>query len=84
MGEQREVLDSMDHDFSRFTTWTVTSLSLMMDRSRVRINPDRTCGMAIDYCILKEGMSILRGRKYVPGMNSHERKMERKYYSVFT
>nr|GFA28859.1 hypothetical protein [Tanacetum cinerariifolium] len=38
MGEQREVLDSMDHDLSRFTTWTVTSLSLMMDRSRVRLS----------------------------------------------
>ncbi|GJX36467.1 hypothetical protein Tco_0248024 [Tanacetum coccineum] len=36
LGEQREVLDSMACDFSRFTTWTVTSLSLMMDRSRVR------------------------------------------------
>ncbi|GJT07128.1 hypothetical protein Tco_0841590 [Tanacetum coccineum] len=32
MGEQREVLDSMTHDF----TWTVTSLSLMMDKSGVR------------------------------------------------
>nr|GEW93604.1 hypothetical protein [Tanacetum cinerariifolium] len=30
-------------------------------------------GMAIDYCIMKEGMSILRGRKYVTGMNSSER-----------
>nr|GFD10851.1 hypothetical protein [Tanacetum cinerariifolium] len=26
---------------------------------------------------MKEGMSILRGRKSVPGMNSDERKMER-------
>nr|GFB29560.1 hypothetical protein [Tanacetum cinerariifolium] len=33
-----------------------------------------TCGMEIDYCILKEGMSILRGQKFVPGMNSGERK----------
>ncbi|GJU91558.1 hypothetical protein Tco_1303981 [Tanacetum coccineum] len=32
---QREVLDSMAHDFSRFTTWTVTSLSRMMDRAGV-------------------------------------------------
>nr|GEW11689.1 hypothetical protein [Tanacetum cinerariifolium] len=32
-----------------------------------------TYGMAIDYCIMKEGMSILRGRKSVPGMNSSER-----------
>nr|GEW88961.1 hypothetical protein [Tanacetum cinerariifolium] len=37
----------------------------------------RTYGMAIDYCIMKEGMSILRGRKSVPGMNSSEREMER-------
>nr|GEX96441.1 zinc finger, CCHC-type [Tanacetum cinerariifolium] len=26
-----------------------------------------------DYCIMKEGMSILRGQKSVPGMNSRER-----------
>ncbi|GKB04634.1 hypothetical protein Tco_0832829 [Tanacetum coccineum] len=32
---QREVLDSMARDFSRFTTWTVTSLSRMMDRAGV-------------------------------------------------
>nr|GEW57211.1 hypothetical protein [Tanacetum cinerariifolium] len=37
-----------------------------------------------DYCIMKEGMSILRGRKSVPGMNSSEREMERRYYSAFT
>ncbi|GJT89661.1 hypothetical protein Tco_1078506 [Tanacetum coccineum] len=36
MGEQREVLDSMSRDFARFTTWTVASLSLMMDRNGVR------------------------------------------------
>nr|GEU55255.1 reverse transcriptase domain-containing protein [Tanacetum cinerariifolium] len=30
-----------------------------------------------DYCIMKEEMSILRGRKSVPGMNSSEREMER-------
>nr|GEY14199.1 reverse transcriptase domain-containing protein [Tanacetum cinerariifolium] len=29
-------------------------------------------------------MSILRGRKSVPGMNSSERKMKRGYYSTFT
>nr|GEX75570.1 hypothetical protein [Tanacetum cinerariifolium] len=28
---------------------------------------------AIVYCIMKEGVSILRGRKSVPGMNSRER-----------
>nr|GEU94720.1 hypothetical protein [Tanacetum cinerariifolium] len=32
---QREVLDSMAHDFSRFITWTVTSLSGMMDMAGV-------------------------------------------------
>nr|GEZ87797.1 hypothetical protein [Tanacetum cinerariifolium] len=37
-----------------------------------------TYGVAIDYWIMKEGMSILRGRKSVPGMNSNEREMERK------
>nr|GEV18358.1 hypothetical protein [Tanacetum cinerariifolium] len=37
-----------------------------------------------DYCIMKEGMPILRGRKSVPGMNSSEREMERGYYSAFT
>nr|GEY63971.1 retrovirus-related Pol polyprotein from transposon TNT 1-94 [Tanacetum cinerariifolium] len=37
-----------------------------------------------DYCIIKEGMSTLRGRKSVPGMTSSEREMERGYYSVFT
>ncbi|GKE15022.1 hypothetical protein Tco_1422599 [Tanacetum coccineum] len=36
LGEQREVLDSMARDFTRFTTWMITSLSLMIDRSRVR------------------------------------------------
>nr|GEX59667.1 UBN2 domain-containing protein [Tanacetum cinerariifolium] len=32
---QREVLDSTARDFSRFTTWTVTSLSRMMDGTGV-------------------------------------------------
>ncbi|GJY62242.1 hypothetical protein Tco_0462899 [Tanacetum coccineum] len=32
---QREVLDSMARDFSRFTTWTVTSLARLMDRAGV-------------------------------------------------
>nr|GFC18411.1 ribonuclease H-like domain-containing protein [Tanacetum cinerariifolium] len=30
-----------------------------------------------DYCIMKEGMPILRGWKSVPGMNSIKREMER-------
>ncbi|GKA56539.1 hypothetical protein Tco_0755611 [Tanacetum coccineum] len=33
VAEQRGVLDSMAHNFSKFTTWTVTSLSHMMDQS---------------------------------------------------
>nr|GEW97187.1 reverse transcriptase domain, reverse transcriptase zinc-binding domain protein [Tanacetum cinerariifolium] len=37
-----------------------------------------TCGMAIDYCIMKEGMSILRGRKSVPGLSSSKRENEKK------
>ncbi|GJY69369.1 hypothetical protein Tco_0472351 [Tanacetum coccineum] len=32
---QKEVLDSMARDLSRFTTWTVTSLSRMMNRASV-------------------------------------------------
>ncbi|GJY92808.1 hypothetical protein Tco_0508590 [Tanacetum coccineum] len=36
LGEQREVLDSMASDFSRFTTWTVIGLSRMMDHAGVR------------------------------------------------
>ncbi|GJR03019.1 hypothetical protein Tco_0526003 [Tanacetum coccineum] len=36
MAEPRDVLDSMACDFSSFTTWTVSSLSLVMDRAGVR------------------------------------------------
>ncbi|GKC14901.1 hypothetical protein Tco_1011683 [Tanacetum coccineum] len=32
---QREVLDSMARDFSRFTTWTITSLARLMNRADV-------------------------------------------------
>ncbi|GKE83163.1 hypothetical protein Tco_1553163 [Tanacetum coccineum] len=32
---QREVRDSMASDFSRFTTWTVTSFARLMDRAGV-------------------------------------------------
>nr|GEZ78030.1 reverse transcriptase domain-containing protein [Tanacetum cinerariifolium] len=31
-----------------------------------------------DYCIMKEGMSILRGRKSVPGINSRDRENGKK------
>ncbi|GJY64716.1 hypothetical protein Tco_0466176 [Tanacetum coccineum] len=31
--DQREVLDSMARDLSRFTTWTITGLSRLMDRA---------------------------------------------------
>nr|GEX22101.1 hypothetical protein [Tanacetum cinerariifolium] len=37
-----------------------------------------TCGMAIIYCIMNEGMSILRGRKSVPGINGRERRNGKK------
>ncbi|GKF44987.1 hypothetical protein Tco_0131539, partial [Tanacetum coccineum] len=33
--EQREVVDTMAHDFSRFSTWAVTCLTRMMDRTGV-------------------------------------------------
>nr|GEY06082.1 hypothetical protein [Tanacetum cinerariifolium] len=33
--DQREVLDSMARDFSKFVTWTVTSLSRMIDKAGV-------------------------------------------------
>ncbi|GJV03627.1 hypothetical protein Tco_1337196 [Tanacetum coccineum] len=36
LGMQREVLDSMARDFSRFAIWTISSLSLMMDKNGVR------------------------------------------------
>ncbi|GKE14198.1 hypothetical protein Tco_1421775, partial [Tanacetum coccineum] len=36
LGEQREVLDSMARDISRFSTWTVIGLSRMMDQAGVR------------------------------------------------
>ncbi|GJX28596.1 hypothetical protein Tco_0236675, partial [Tanacetum coccineum] len=36
LGEQREVLDNMARDFSRFTTWAVTRLPRMMDQAEVR------------------------------------------------
>ncbi|GKE44859.1 hypothetical protein Tco_1472143 [Tanacetum coccineum] len=37
--EQRKVIDAMAHDFSRFSTWAVTSLGRMMDRARVTYMP---------------------------------------------
>nr|GEZ36558.1 reverse transcriptase domain-containing protein [Tanacetum cinerariifolium] len=45
--------------------------------------------MAIDYYIMKEGMSILRGRKSVPGISSSERENGKKdafssYFSEYT
>ncbi|GKB94456.1 hypothetical protein Tco_0980593, partial [Tanacetum coccineum] len=35
LGEQREILDSMACDFSRFSTWTIVGLSQMMNLARV-------------------------------------------------
>ncbi|GJZ38228.1 hypothetical protein Tco_0584419 [Tanacetum coccineum] len=37
--EQREVIDAMAHDFSRFSTWVVTSLGQMIDRAGVTYVP---------------------------------------------
>ncbi|GJS98323.1 hypothetical protein Tco_0819493 [Tanacetum coccineum] len=37
--EQREVIDVMARDFSRFSTWAVTSLARMMDRAGVAYVP---------------------------------------------
>ncbi|GJU23590.1 hypothetical protein Tco_1156932 [Tanacetum coccineum] len=36
LGKQREILDSMACNFSRFSTWTVVGLSQMMNQARVR------------------------------------------------
>ncbi|GJZ42569.1 hypothetical protein Tco_0589824 [Tanacetum coccineum] len=36
LGEQREILDNMARDFSRFSTWAVVGLSQMMSRAGVR------------------------------------------------
>ncbi|GJS61495.1 hypothetical protein Tco_0656279 [Tanacetum coccineum] len=35
LAEQREVIGAMARDFSRFCTWTTTSLARMMDRASV-------------------------------------------------
>nr|GEZ02790.1 hypothetical protein [Tanacetum cinerariifolium] len=40
--------------------------------------------MVMSTVFMKEGMSALRGRKFVPGMNSSERENGKKYYSAFT
>ncbi|GKF80017.1 hypothetical protein Tco_0235585, partial [Tanacetum coccineum] len=37
--EQREVIDVMACDFSRFSTWVVTGLGRMMDRAGVTYTP---------------------------------------------
>ncbi|GKB45758.1 hypothetical protein Tco_0896511 [Tanacetum coccineum] len=37
--EQREVIDAMARDFSRFSTWAVTRLARMMDRAGVAYMP---------------------------------------------
>ncbi|GJV81543.1 hypothetical protein Tco_1517413 [Tanacetum coccineum] len=35
LAKQRKVISAMARDFSRFCTWTTTSLTLMMDRAGV-------------------------------------------------
>ncbi|GKG23767.1 hypothetical protein Tco_0391803, partial [Tanacetum coccineum] len=37
--EQREVIDAMAYDFSRFSTWVTTGLGRMMDRAGVTYTP---------------------------------------------
>ncbi|GJX96981.1 hypothetical protein Tco_0352779 [Tanacetum coccineum] len=37
--EQREVIDAMAHDFSRFSTWAITGLARMMDKAGVAYVP---------------------------------------------
>ncbi|GJY65469.1 hypothetical protein Tco_0467707 [Tanacetum coccineum] len=37
--EQREVIDAMAHDFSRFSTWVTTGLGRMKDRAGVAYTP---------------------------------------------
>nr|GFB27891.1 hypothetical protein [Tanacetum cinerariifolium] len=51
---------------------------------RGRVMTQEHMAWQTDYCIMKEGMSILRGWKSVPGMNNSEREMEKGYYSAFT
>ncbi|GJT11836.1 hypothetical protein Tco_0858878 [Tanacetum coccineum] len=48
LGEQRQILDSMARDFSRFSTWTVVGLLQMMSQAGVRIKPDRPRYKEID------------------------------------
>ncbi|GKG33561.1 hypothetical protein Tco_0433720 [Tanacetum coccineum] len=38
--EQREVIEAMTREFSRFNTWAVTGLSRMIDRARVTYVPN--------------------------------------------
>ncbi|GKE97424.1 hypothetical protein Tco_0020775, partial [Tanacetum coccineum] len=40
--EQREVIDAMARDFSKFSTWVVTGLARMMDRAGVAYMPSET------------------------------------------
>nr|GEX32338.1 hypothetical protein [Tanacetum cinerariifolium] len=58
-----------------------TNKSLLKTSNRVDSSSHikRTEHMAwqTDYCIMKEGMPILRRQKSIPGMNSSEREMER-------
>ncbi|GJU89612.1 hypothetical protein Tco_1302035 [Tanacetum coccineum] len=49
---EREVLDSMTCDFSRFTTWTVIGLSRMMDQAGVRMSSSQTPDFSTPYLFL--------------------------------
>nr|GEY63193.1 hypothetical protein [Tanacetum cinerariifolium] len=52
--------------------------SVSSESNGLVMQPEEPMAWQTDYGIMKEELSILRGRKYVPGMNSREREMERK------
>nr|GEV50248.1 retrovirus-related Pol polyprotein from transposon TNT 1-94 [Tanacetum cinerariifolium] len=62
----------------------LTAVKQMQIMQVTKIQGKEHMAWQTDYCIMKEGIPILRGRKSVPRMNSSEREMERGYYSAFT
>ncbi|GKA47458.1 hypothetical protein Tco_0740341 [Tanacetum coccineum] len=50
---QREVLDSMARDFSRFTMWTVTSLAQMINRADVSYTSYSKSPVEYQRCIIR-------------------------------
>nr|GEX26095.1 zinc finger, CCHC-type, retrotransposon Gag domain protein [Tanacetum cinerariifolium] len=49
LGEKIEVLDNMARDFSRFTIWTVTGFSRMMDQAEVRTSLEKKSTKLVKY-----------------------------------